>query len=53
MASLPNNLTMICPRCGQEMKLIRVVPEAALVPEKHVFVCPSCGEAEIKRVRQT
>jgi hypothetical protein len=40
-------------RMGQLMKLIRLirnVPSLGLIPEPHVFVCPSCGEDEMKQV---
>jgi len=51
MAALPDNLPFIlCAGCGQVMKLIRSVPSLGTVPELHVFVCPSCGEVETKRV---
>ena len=55
MAPLPDNLPFtLCAGCGQVMKLIRSVPSLGAIPELHVFVCPSCGEAETKRVlRQT
>ncbi len=55
MALLPDNLPFtVCTGCGQVMKLIRSVPSLGADPELHVFVCPSCGDAETKRVsRQT
>jgi predicted RNA-binding Zn-ribbon protein involved in translation (DUF1610 family) len=53
MAALPDNLPfVVCAGCGQVMKLVRSVPSFGTVPELHVFVCPSCGEAETKRVLQ-
>jgi predicted RNA-binding Zn-ribbon protein involved in translation (DUF1610 family) len=53
MAALPDNLPfVVCAGCGQVMKLIRSVPSLGTVPELHVFVCPSCGEAETMRVLQ-
>lgn len=39
---------VICIRCGQVMRLKRVIPRLGIIPELNVFVCPDCGEVRAK-----
>jgi predicted RNA-binding Zn-ribbon protein involved in translation (DUF1610 family) len=47
MSQLAENLPiMVCPACGQTMKMLRSVPRAGGLPPLLTFLCPSCCEAQ-------
>jgi hypothetical protein len=51
MTVLHDNLPFItCTRCGQLMRLVRAMPRCGILPELHVFACPSCGDIETKGI---
>jgi hypothetical protein len=35
----------ICPKCGQAMRLDRITPKFAALPELRTYACRPCGEA--------
>jgi len=43
-----NGRAVVCLACGDTMKLMRQVPKSEELPGLLVFVCPSCGEREIR-----
>ena len=41
-----NTPTLACLSCGDAMELVRTIPKLGVLPELHVFHCPSCKEVE-------
>ena len=53
MAQLTDNLPIVvCPVCGQAMKLLRTVPRLGGLPELFIFLCPSCNEVETREEKR-
>jgi hypothetical protein len=49
MAQIADNLPiLVCPACGQAMRLLRTVPRLGGLPALLVLVCPSCNEVETR-----
>ena len=41
--------TLVCPACGNTMKVSRTIPKLGGRPEQLIFICPSCKEVAAKR----
>ena len=41
--------SLVCPSCGETMKVSRTVPKLGVLPEQLTFICPSCKEVAAKR----
>ena len=41
--------SLVCPSCGDTMRVCGTIPEVGVRPEQLVFLCPSCKEVVAKR----
>jgi len=41
--------SLVCPSCGDTMKVFRTIPKLGVRPEQLIFICPSCKEVTAKR----
>ncbi len=41
--------SLVCPSCGDIMKVSRTIPQLGVRPEQLIFLCPSCKEVAAKR----
>jgi Zn finger protein HypA/HybF involved in hydrogenase expression len=39
---------LLCPACGEAIKLVKTIPHLGGLPEIFVFYCPRCKQAETK-----
>jgi hypothetical protein len=48
-----NTPTLACLSCGDAMELVRTIPKLGVLPELHVFHCPSCKEVGTMELMST
>ena len=41
--------SLLCPSCGDTMKVSGTIPKLGARPEQLIFICPSCKEVAAKR----
>ena len=41
--------SLVCPSCGDTMRVSGTIPKLGIRPEQLIFICPSCKEVAAKR----
>jgi hypothetical protein len=44
--------TLVCPSCGDTMRLSQTIPKHGVRPEQLIFNCPSCNDVSTKEVKR-